>query len=149
MAGEFGGADPENFAGVKGLGDGAGDADDDFELAGAVGDALLKGAVEGLQLAGHGLELGGEVLDLVAGASRSGDGAEVARGDAAGGQGEVAQAAGGADGGEPDEGGREQGGAEEGNQDEGAWAAEGFERGGPGAFDDRGASRWLPGGRSR
>ena len=149
VAGELGGADPENLAGVEGLGDGAGDADDDFELAGAVGDALLERAVEGLQLAGHGFELGGEVFDLVARASRSGDGSEVARGDAPGGQGEVAQAARGADGGEPDEGGREQGRAEEGNEDEGAGAAEGFERRPSRSVRRSDASRWLPGGRSR
>ena len=136
VAGEVGGADAEDFVGVEGLGDGAGDADHDFELAGAVGDALFEGAVEGLKLASHGLELGREVLDLVAGSDRSGDGAEVAGGDAAGGQGEVAQAASGADGGEADEGGGEQGGAEEGDENKGTGSAEGLDGGGPGAFDD-------------
>ena len=149
VAGEVGGADTEDFAGVEGLGDGAGDADDDFELAGAVGDALLEGAIEGLELAGHGFELGGEVFDLVAGAGGGGDGAEVAGGDAAGGQGKVAQAAGGADGGEADEGCGEQGGTQEGDEDEGAGAAEGFEGGRPRAFDDETPAGGAEGRKSR
>ena len=135
MPGEFGGADAEDFVGVEGLGDGAGDSDDDFELASSVGDALFEGSVKGLKLTGHGFELRGEVLDLVAGASGGWDGTEVSVGDASRGRGEVAQATGGAYGREADEGGGEQGGAEEGDEDQGAGTNEGFSGSEPGAFD--------------
>ena len=114
MAGKFGGADAQDFAGVQRLGDGAGDAHDDFQFAGAVGDALFQGAVEGLELTGHGFELGGELLDFVAGSGGGRNRTEVAGGDASGGQGQVTQATGGADGGEADEGGGQQGRAEQG-----------------------------------
>ena len=109
MAGEFGGADAQDFAGVQRLGDGAGHAHDDFQFAGAVGDALFQGAVEGLKLAGHGFELSGELLDFVAGPGGGRDRTEVAGGDASRGHRQVTQASGGTDGGEADEGGGQQG----------------------------------------
>ena len=137
MAGEFGGADAQDFAGVQRLGDGAGHAHDDFQFAGAVGDALFQGAVEGLKLAGHGFELSGQFLDFVAGPGGGRDRAEVAGGDASRGHRQVTQASGGTDGGEADEGGGQQGRAEQGNQDEEAGSAEGFDEGGPGTFDDQ------------
>ena len=149
MAGKFGGADAQDFLGVQRLGDGAGDAHDDFQFAGAIGDALFQGAVEGLELAGHGFELGGELLDFVAGSGGGGNRAEVAGGDASGGQGQVTQPTGGADGGEADEGGGQQGRAEQGDQDEEAGSAEGFDEGGPGTFHHQAASRTRPTARSR
>ena len=134
MAGEFGGADAQDFAGVQRLGDGAGHAHDDFQFARAVGDALFQGAVEGLKLAGHGFELGGQFLDFVAGPGGGRNRTEVAGGDASRGHRQVTQPTGGTDGGEADEGRRQEGRAEQGNQDEEAGSAEGFDEGSPGAF---------------